>query len=124
MSLVEPSAGLFDTGVELDVVERGLRRALGTTKRCGQNKTITRIGENQGFFSRVGLLQCNWPEGTNLPNHVVVKVSREISGSRRSNWVQITTLLNTIAMNQRGKREITKKDKQTWSGKAMKLRKV
>ncbi|CAI4228534.1 unnamed protein product [Auanema sp. JU1783] len=114
MSLSEPSDGLFGTCVELDVIERGIRRALGTSKRCGANKTIKRIGEDQGFFSRVGLLQCNWPSDVdkNLPNQIVIK---------------LTTLLNTVAMHNRAgaKKSIEgmKRDRLTWTSKAQKLKK-
>lgn len=114
MSLCEVNSGLFGTCVSLDAIERGVRRGLRTTARCGSQRKVDLIGENQGFFSRVGLLHCNWPDGSSLPNKVVVK---------------ITTLLNTIAMHQRtGSKkklmgEAAKKEKNSWMSKATKLRK-
>ncbi|KJH40706.1 hypothetical protein DICVIV_13332 [Dictyocaulus viviparus] len=47
MSLTDLSDGLFGTSVNLEVVERGLRRGLKTTKRSIGEKTIRRIGEDQ-----------------------------------------------------------------------------
>ncbi|PAV70639.1 hypothetical protein WR25_02042 [Diploscapter pachys] len=116
MSLTEEGEGLFGTGVTLETVERQLRRALRTSKSCGQQKSVQRIGESQGFLSRVGVLDCRWPEGCQLPNKIVIKVC---------------TLLNTIALHKRGGNaakkvangDAMKKEKSTWIAKSEKLRK-
>ncbi|PIO72091.1 hypothetical protein TELCIR_05989, partial [Teladorsagia circumcincta] len=47
MGLADSSGGLFGTGVNLEDVERGLRRGLKTSIKCTGEKEIVRIGENQ-----------------------------------------------------------------------------
>ncbi|VDO70282.1 unnamed protein product [Heligmosomoides polygyrus] len=115
MGLADTSNGLFGTGVNIDVVERGLRRGLRTTTKCTGEKQVFRIGENQGFLSSVGVLRCNWSDATvDLPKEVVFKIA---------------TLTNTLSMKNRSKSvlngsEVAKRNKLQWGAKERSLRKV
>ncbi|KAK5984336.1 hypothetical protein GCK32_021652, partial [Trichostrongylus colubriformis] len=74
MGLAETCGGLFGTEVNLEDVERGLRRGLKTSIKCTGEKEVIRIGENQGFLSSVGVLRCNWSgDSADLPTEVVFK---------------------------------------------------
>ncbi|VDO29657.1 unnamed protein product [Haemonchus placei] len=113
MGLVETSEGLFGTGVNLEDVERGLRRGLKTSIKCAGEKEIIRIGENQGFLSSVGVLRCNWSgDSANLPTEVVFKIA---------------TLANSASISNRSKKpakgEVARRNKLLWEARERNLRK-
>ncbi|XGW23781.1 hypothetical protein V3C99_005755 [Haemonchus contortus] len=117
MGLVETSGGLFGTGVNLEDVERGLRRGLKTSIKCAGEKEIIRIGENQGFLSSVGVLRCNWSgDSANLPTEVVFKIA---------------TLANSASISNRSKKpaqgpakgDVARRNKLLWEARERNLRK-
>lgn len=72
---MEEEAGLFGTNIKWEWVEEKLAKALGTKAKFGKNKSITKIGVDQGFVSMVGRIFTDWTiKDIDLPESVVIKL--------------------------------------------------
>ncbi|GMT31868.1 hypothetical protein PFISCL1PPCAC_23165, partial [Pristionchus fissidentatus] len=68
---------ILDTKLTWADLERNLKSALKTEAVFGPNKSVTDIGEGNGFVSRCGMVVCDWvnDEGLEkLPSRIVIKI--------------------------------------------------
>uniref|UniRef100_A0A1I7TSC2 CHK domain-containing protein n=1 Tax=Caenorhabditis tropicalis TaxID=1561998 RepID=A0A1I7TSC2_9PELO len=91
MSLYTAADGLLGTHVTWGEVEEEMQKALGTSAKFGDDKTVTNISDMKGFMSRIALVEPKWVGATdeeNLPEKFVVKISSQLP------FIEVTKLMD------------------------------
>ncbi|CAL2044995.1 unnamed protein product [Caenorhabditis brenneri] len=94
MSLYTAADGLLGTHVTWREVEEEMQKALDTTAKFGDDKTVTNISDMKGFMSRIALVEPNWvgaTDGEKLPEKFIVKISSQLP------FIEMTKLMEMEA---------------------------
>ncbi|CAP39909.1 Protein CBG23052 [Caenorhabditis briggsae] len=91
MSLYTAADGLLGTHVTWGEVEEQMQKALDTSAKFGDDKTVTNISDMKGFMSRIALVEPHWvgaSDDEELPEKFIVKISSQLP------FIEMTKLMD------------------------------